>query len=171
MKDTYSAESVDEDVDARTHAARTCTDAGQGMRKGSCMQRRWAAKAGTGRHDEPYDPLVFPLYAMMSLPVSWALELLAAFHALYSAAPLRPAFPSLLLFLLCACVCAFGLWKEHMRMLSVRATDNLHLSSLLPLCSWWPALHRALDTRHWTRSSRSFGMHADLRAPLQCSRR
>jgi len=28
-----------------------------------------------GGHDEPYDPLVFALYAMMSLPVSWALEL------------------------------------------------------------------------------------------------
>jgi len=122
---------------------------------------RWAAEAGTGRHDEPYDPLVFPLYAMMSLPVSWALELLAACHALYSAAPLRPAFPSLLLFLLCACVCAFGLRKEHMRMLSVRAAANFHLSSLLPLCSCWLALHRALDTRHWTRSSRSIGMHAD----------
>ena len=106
---------------------------------------RWAAEAGTGRHDEPYDPLVFPLYAMMSLPVSWALELLAACHALYSAAPLRPAFPSLLLFLLCACVCAFGLRKEHMRMLSVRAGASVHLSSLLPLCSCWPAC-----TGHWT---------------------
>jgi hypothetical protein len=27
-----------------------------------------------GGHDEPYDPLVFALHAMMALPVSWALE-------------------------------------------------------------------------------------------------
>ena len=33
--------------------------------------------AGLGGHDEPYDPLVFALRAMMSLLVYWALELAA----------------------------------------------------------------------------------------------
>jgi len=48
----------------------------QGLRKGSCMQGRWLPRLGLGGHDEPYDPLVFALHAMMCLPVSWALELL-----------------------------------------------------------------------------------------------
>lgn len=106
---------------------------------------------GTGSeagHDEPYDPLVFALHAMMSLPVSWALELLSCMPSclVHCCSPPFPVLRCCSALLLCVRVYA-RLEGKHMRMLSVRAAAGagLYLSSLLLLCSCWPAC-----TGHWT---------------------
>jgi hypothetical protein len=78
-------------VDART--------AGHGMKDRG---------ASLCRHDEPYDPLVFALHAMMSLLVCLALELAACL--LHRCPPPLLLLLPALLHAVCrrACVCSFG---------------------------------------------------------------
>jgi len=87
--------------------------------------------------------LFSPLYAMMCLPVSWALELLASRHALCSAAPLRPALPSIF----CSCCVRVyarleGTHEDAERPCRCRPSPLLSAAAVLMLA----CLHWALDT-------------------------